>query len=117
MKKNSWNKPLGAATSFALILSMTFGVSISSQDAAQAASKKPKLSSKKITVSVGKVKTIKVKPANKKVKWSSSNKKYATVSSSGKVKALKAGKGKKVKISAMATDGSGKKKSVTIKIK
>ena len=29
---------------------------------------------------------------------------------------LKAGKGKKVKISAMATDGSGKKKSVTIKI-
>ena len=57
------------------------------------------------------------KNANKKLKWVSSNKKYATVSSSGKVKALKAGKGKKVKITAMATDGSGKKKSVTIKIK
>ena len=97
MKKNSWNKPLGAATSFALILSMTFGVSISSQDAAQAASKKPKLSSKKITVSVGKVKTIKVKPANKKVKWSVkqgkqcitlTNKKKASVGIRGK----KAGK-------------------------
>ncbi len=57
------------------------------------------------------------KKANKKVKWTSSNKKYATVSSSGKVKALKAGKGKKVKITAMATDGSGKKKTVVIKIK
>ena len=51
------------------------------------------------------------------MKWTSSNKKYATVNSSGKVKALKAGKGKKVKITAMATDGSGKKKTVVIKIK
>ncbi len=83
---------------------------------------------KKVTVSGKKSmkagKTLKLKAkvkatkkANKKLKWVSSNKKYATVSSSGKVKALKAGKGKKVKITAMATDGSGKKKSVTIKIK
>ena len=64
-----------------------------------------------------KAKVTATKNANKKLKWMSSNKKYATVSSSGKVKALKAGKGKKVKITAMATDGSGKKKSVTIKIK
>ena len=63
-----------------------------------------------------KAKVTAAKQANKKVKWSSSNKKYAAVSSSGKVKALKAGKGKKVKITVMATDGSGKKKSVTIKI-
>ena len=63
----------------------------------------------------GKVKA--TKKANKKLQWKSSNTKYATVSSSGKVKALKAGKGKKVKITATATDGSGKKKSVTIKIK
>ena len=83
---------------------------------------------KKVTVSGKKSmkagKTLKLKAkvkatkkANKKLKWVSNNKKYATVSSSGKVKALKAGKGKKVKITAMATDGSGKKKSVTIKIK
>ena len=57
------------------------------------------------------------KGANKKLKWESSNKKYATVSSSGKVKAKAAGKGKKVKITASATDGSGKKKTVTIAIK
>ena len=42
---------------------------------------------------------------------------YATVSSSGKVKALKAGKKKTVKITAMATDGSGKKATKIIKIK
>ena len=57
------------------------------------------------------------KGANKKVKWTSSNSKYATVSSSGKVTAKKAGKGKKVKITGTATDGSGKKKTVTIKIR
>lgn len=57
------------------------------------------------------------KKANKTLKWTSSNKKYATVSRSGKVKTLKDGKGKKVKITAAATDGSGKKKAVTIKIK
>ena len=56
------------------------------------------------------------KGANKTLKWKSSNKRYATVDSKGKVKALKAGKGKKVKITAMATDGSGKKKVVTIEI-
>ncbi len=64
-----------------------------------------------------KAKVTATKKANKKLKWTTSNKKYATVSSSGKVKALKKGKGKKVKITAMATDGSGKKKSVTIQIK
>ena len=55
--------------------------------------------------------------ANKKLRWSSSNTKYATVSQTGKVTALKAGKNKSVKITAMATDGSGKKNTVTIKIK
>ena len=56
------------------------------------------------------------KGANKKLKWTSSNPKYAQVTSSGKVKIYKAGKGKKVKITAMATDGSNKKKTVTVKI-
>ena len=57
------------------------------------------------------------KKANKKLKWTSNSNKYASVSSSGKVKIYKAGKGKKVKIIAAAIDGSGKKKSITIKIK
>ena len=52
----------------------------------------------KKTVKAGKTLKLKAKvtatkKANKKIKWSSSNKKYASVSSSGKVKALKAGKG------------------------
>ena len=63
-----------------------------------------------------KAKVTATKSANKKLNWTTSNKKYATVSSSGKVKTYKAGKGKTVKITAMSTDGSGKKKTVKIKI-
>lgn len=57
------------------------------------------------------------KKANKALKWTSSNRQYAAVTAKGVVKTKKAGKGKKVKITAMATDGSNKKKTVTIKIK
>ena len=49
-----------------------------------------------------------------KLVWKSSNTKIATVSSSGQVKALKKGK---VKITAIATDGSGKKATITINVK
>ena len=55
--------------------------------------------------------------AYKTLTWTSSNTKYATVSSAGKVTAKKAGKGKKVKIIAKAKDGSGKYGTITIKIK
>ena len=77
---------------------------------------------KKRTVKAGKklklkAKVTATKGANKKLIWTSSNTKYATVSASGKVKTKKAGKGKKVKITAMATDGSNKKMTVTIKLK
>ena len=77
---------------------------------------------KKRTVKAGKTLKLKAKVtatkgANKKLKWTSSNTEYATVSASGKVKTKKAGKGKKVKITAMATDGSGKKQVVKVKIK
>ncbi len=83
--------------------------------------KKVTISGKK-TVKAGKSLKLKAKvtaskKANKKVTWTSSNTKYAKVSASGKVKTYKAGKGKKVKITAKATDGSGKKKTVTVKIK
>ena len=76
----------------------------------------------KKSMKVGKTMKLKAKVkakkgANKKIQWTSSNTKWATVSSSGQVKALKAGKGKTVKITAMATDGTGKKKVVKIKIK
>lgn len=83
--------------------------------------KKIKITGKK-TVKAGKTLSLKAKVtaskgANKKLIWTSSNTKYATVSASGKVKTLKAGKKKSVKITVMATDGSGKKATVTVKIK
>ena len=82
--------------------------------------KKVTISGKK-TVKAGKsiklkAKVSATKKANTKLLWTSSNEKFATVKN-GKVKARKNAKGKKVKITAMATDGSGKKKSVTIKIR
>ena len=77
---------------------------------------------KKRTVKAGKALKLKAKVtatkgANKKLQWTSSNTKYATVSASGKVKTKKDGKGKIVKITAKATDGSGKTNTVKIKIK
>lgn len=71
---------------------------------------------KKLKLKV-KVKTSKGRPVNKKVRWTSSNTEYAVVSQSGVVRAQEAGKGKTVKIKVMATDGSGVKKSVKIRIK
>lgn len=75
----------------------------------------------KNTVKAGKSLTLKAKvtasaKANKKVAWSSSNKKLATVSSKGVVKTFKGKKGT-VKITARALDGSGKKATFKIKIK
>ena len=82
--------------------------------------KKIKLKAKK-TLKAGKKLKIKAtvtpkKATNKKLTWKSSNKKYATVNSKGVVKAKKAGKGKTVKITAKAKDGSGKKATIKIKI-
>ena len=70
---------------------------------------------KKITV-YARVKT-NGKKANSKIEWTSSNNKYATVNSKGVVTAKKAGIGKTVAITAKATDGSGKKATIKIKIK
>ena len=69
---------------------------------------------KKVTVEA----TVKVgKGGSKALKWSVSNKKYATVNAKGIVKAKKAGKGKTVTVTAKAKDGSGVKASVKIRIK
>jgi len=58
---------------------------------ADAAKKKVKLSNTKISLYVGDSYKLKLKNTKKKVKWSSSNKKIATVSKKGKVKAKKKG--------------------------
>lgn len=69
---------------------------------------------KKITV---KKKVTASKGANTALTYSVNNKKYATVSKKGVVTARKAGKGKTITVTAKATDGSGKKASVKIKIR
>ncbi len=85
--------------------------------------KKVKITNGKKTLKAGKTLKLKVKvttdgkDANKTLKWSTSNKKYATVDKKGKVKAKKAGKGKTVTITAQSTDGTNKKAKVKIKIK
>ena len=82
-----------------------------------------KLKAKSKSVKAGKTVKVKAvikttgKTANKTLQWSSSNTKYATVTKKGVVKTKKAGKGKTVKITAKATDGTGKKATIKIKIK
>ena len=56
------------------------------------------------------------KATNKAVKWKSSNTKYATVNSKGKVTTKAAGKGKTVTITATAADGSKVKGTCKISI-
>lgn len=85
--------------------------------------KKVKLSAASKTIKAGKsirlMTEIAVtgKKVNKKLKYTSSNTKYATVMQTGVVKAKKAGKGKYVTITAAATDGSNKKGKIRLKIK
>ena len=77
------------------------------------AAKKVKLNKTKVTVYVGKSVQLKVNNNRKKVKWSTSNKKVATVSKRGKVTGKKAGK-------AIITAKIGKKKykcKITVKKK
>ena len=54
---------------------------------------------------------------NQEVKWTTSNKKYATVNSQGNVTAKKAGKGKTVTITATCVGNKKVKASIKIKIK
>ena len=76
----------------------------------------------KTTVKSGKTTKLRAKvstkngKANKTVVWSSSNTKLATIDKNGNVKTFKGKKGT-VKITATATDGSGKKATIKIKIK
>ncbi len=75
------------------------------------AATKVKLNKTKIMLTVGKTATLKLKGAKVK-KWSSSNKKVATVSSKGKVKAKKEGT---ATIKVKATNGKNYKCKVTVK--
>ena len=69
-----------------LALVLCLGISLPSEAATS-----PKLNKTKVTLQVKKTATLKVSGTKSKVKWSSSNKSIAIVSSSGKVTAKKPG--------------------------
>ena len=97
------------ATVFALFLCLVMLVTTVIPDRSYAAS----ISKKKVTVYVGNTTTLSVKGTKKTVKWKSSNKKVATVSSKGRVTGKKTG-------TAKITATVGKKKytcTVTVKKK
>lgn len=71
----------------------------------------PKISSSKITLSVGETSKLKVNGTDQKITWKSSNKKIATVDKNGKVTGKKAGS---VKITATVLN---KKYSCTVTVK
>ncbi len=74
------------------ILTLSLAVSLTQGNNADAAS--AKISRKKVTLSKGKCYTLKMKGTSGKVTWKSSDKKVASVSKKGKVKAKKAGSAK-----------------------
>ncbi len=95
---------------FTICLSVLLALTLIMPTNAEAATK-VKLNKTKITLNVGKTANLKLKGAKVK-KWSSSNKKVATVSSKGKVKAKKEGT---ATIKAKAKNGKTYKCKVTVK--
>lgn len=84
----------------------------------KAAVKKVELNATSFNLSPGDTKTLKAtvsptKDVSKKIVWTSSNKKVATVTSKGIVKGIKEGK---VIITAKAADGSNKKATATVTV-
>ena len=77
--------------SFFMAITLIIGCFPGSTLDAQAA-RKPSLSAKKITIAKGMSYKLKVKNKRSSVKWSSSNKKVAKVSKTGKVTGVKNGK-------------------------
>lgn len=107
VRRKSMKKRFIKSMSFIFCLILLVGLS------GTTASKAKSKNTIKVTLTVGKTYQLKVTGATKKLKWNTSNKKIATVSSKGKIKAKKAGK---VKIYAKI----GKKKLIcylTVKAK
>ena len=88
MNKNRFLQSISFILTLVLFVSILLFTSVP----AEAKSKKPKLSLSKLTLTEGQHKRLTVKHKKGKVKWSSSNKKVASVSKSGLIKAKKEGK-------------------------
>ncbi len=104
--KKFLHRALSFIVSLALVVFLSAGMT-QRTFAAASAPKSITLNKKSVTLAVGekvtlKVQSVKPKEASKKVTWQSSDKKIASVSSKGVVKALKAGT---VKITARAAKG------------
>lgn len=99
----------------AFLLALMMIITIIPASTTYAATKKPTLSAKKVTLEVGKKKTLKVKNIDKNatLKWSSNKKTVATVSSMGVVKAVKAGT---ATITCKVTTKNKKKYTLTCKV-
>ncbi len=108
MKKSIIQKSCVLLVIFALVLS---GSKISNIASAAAKTKTPSISAKSVSIKAGKSKkvTVKNKPAKSTVKWSTKNKKIATVSN-GTIKGVKAGK---TTVVCKVTYKNNKKKKVT----
>lgn len=109
MRKERWKIPL----LFVLILMFTLTSSFPSE-----AKSKVKLKKSKITVTVGQSRSLKVVGTKKKVRWTSSNTKIATVNKKGKIKAKKKGNckiyarvGKKKLVCKVTVKGRSKSKA------
>ena len=74
-------KSLAIMLTLVLAMSMIPTINVS-------AARKVRLNKTKATIYVGKTVTLKLKNNRKKIKWSSSNRKVATVTSKGKVKGM-----------------------------
>ncbi|MCH5268758.1 MAG: glycoside hydrolase family 5 protein [Lachnospiraceae bacterium] len=108
MKKKRSVKWLAVLMVFSLTVSLSGFTRMAS-----AASKTPKVSTKKVTVKEKKSKTVKIKnkPSGAKVTWKSKNKKIAKVSKKGKITGVK--KGKTTVVVKVKYKKKGKKKKVT----
>lgn len=101
--------------SLALILVIPVTVSQWDQIVVEAATKKPKLNITKKTISEGDSFNLKIKGTKKKVKWLSSNKQVATVTSKGVVKGIDGGSNKKTCKITAKVDGKKYVCKVTVK--
>ena len=85
-------KKLFGAVVFALAVSLTAPAALPISNVVVAEAATVKLSQKKLELKVGKKAKLKIKGTKKKITWSTSNKKIATVSKTGVVKGIKPGK-------------------------
>lgn len=98
-------------------LALTLVATATGPSDAALAAKKPTISKKSISVTVGSSKKVTVKNAKKTVKWSSSKKKVATVKASGKKKATATIKGISQGTSVITAKVGSKKLTCKVKVK